>query len=196
MGHGREFWQNVVHWRREWQTTSVFLPWEPHEQYELRLIGMKTICYSICIYSINWQTKRLKLFSNDLSGILYCLPQRIVINIKMHNYFIHSFIWQKFINNPGCACAKETKNDKSWSDLKDLEVELIDCYRSHDREHHNLSCAGFTLLGGVRESSTEGLASDLPLECEEEFSRWGGQGTSCFSKEWESRVCSVDNMGD
>ena len=32
MGHGGEFWQNVVHWRREWQTTSVFLPWEPHEQ--------------------------------------------------------------------------------------------------------------------------------------------------------------------
>ena len=24
----------VVHWRREWQTTSAFLPWEPHEQYE------------------------------------------------------------------------------------------------------------------------------------------------------------------
>ena len=24
----------VVHWRREWHTTSVFLPWEPHEQYE------------------------------------------------------------------------------------------------------------------------------------------------------------------
>ena len=24
-------WQNVVHWRREWQTTSVFLPWEPHD---------------------------------------------------------------------------------------------------------------------------------------------------------------------
>ena len=31
MGHGGV---NVVHWRREWQTTSVFLPWEPHEQYE------------------------------------------------------------------------------------------------------------------------------------------------------------------
>ena len=31
---GRVRWQNVVHWRREWQTTSVFLPWEPHEQYE------------------------------------------------------------------------------------------------------------------------------------------------------------------
>ena len=32
-GRSGEVWQNVVHWRREWQTTSVFLPWE-HEQYE------------------------------------------------------------------------------------------------------------------------------------------------------------------
>ena len=24
MGHGGEFWQNVLHWRREWQSTSVF----------------------------------------------------------------------------------------------------------------------------------------------------------------------------
>ena len=30
---GGEAWQNVVHWRREWQATKVFLPWEPHEQY-------------------------------------------------------------------------------------------------------------------------------------------------------------------
>ena len=29
-----EFWQNVVHWRREWQATSVFLIWEPHKQNE------------------------------------------------------------------------------------------------------------------------------------------------------------------
>ena len=33
-GHGGEVWQNVVHRRREWQTTSAFLPWEPQEQYE------------------------------------------------------------------------------------------------------------------------------------------------------------------
>ena len=25
-------WQNMIRCRREWQTTSVFLPWEPHEQ--------------------------------------------------------------------------------------------------------------------------------------------------------------------
>ena len=33
-GHNEEFWQNVVHWRRKWQTTAVFLPGEPQEQYE------------------------------------------------------------------------------------------------------------------------------------------------------------------
>ena len=27
-------WQNMVHWRREWQTTWVFLLCEPHEQYK------------------------------------------------------------------------------------------------------------------------------------------------------------------
>ena len=33
-GHSEEFWQNVIHWRRVWQTTPVCLPQEPHELYE------------------------------------------------------------------------------------------------------------------------------------------------------------------
>jgi len=34
MGHGEEFWQNVVHWRRGLQTTPIFFLREPHEQDE------------------------------------------------------------------------------------------------------------------------------------------------------------------
>ena len=34
MGHSEELCQNIVHWRRKWQTTPVFLLQEPHEQYE------------------------------------------------------------------------------------------------------------------------------------------------------------------
>ena len=30
-GHGGEFWHNVVHWRREWLPTPIFLPGEFHE---------------------------------------------------------------------------------------------------------------------------------------------------------------------
>ena len=55
MAHGGESWQNVVHQRRKWQTTPVFLPWEPHEQYEIPKrydttkgtlkIGRPPICY-------------------------------------------------------------------------------------------------------------------------------------------------------
>ena len=33
-GHGGKVWQNVVHWRRKWQTTSDFLRWKPHEHYQ------------------------------------------------------------------------------------------------------------------------------------------------------------------
>ena len=33
-GHSEEFWQIMVHWRRDRQITPVFLPQEPHEQYE------------------------------------------------------------------------------------------------------------------------------------------------------------------
>ena len=32
--HSEEFWQNVVHWRKKWQATLIFLPQEPYEQYE------------------------------------------------------------------------------------------------------------------------------------------------------------------
>ena len=41
MGHGGEFWQNVVHWRREWQTTSVFLPWTPCTVWKGKMTGLK-----------------------------------------------------------------------------------------------------------------------------------------------------------
>ena len=33
-GHSGEFWKEVIHWRRKWQTTSVFLLGKTHEQYE------------------------------------------------------------------------------------------------------------------------------------------------------------------
>ena len=32
MDHSEEFWPIVIHLRREWQTTPVFLLWEPHGQ--------------------------------------------------------------------------------------------------------------------------------------------------------------------
>ena len=30
-GQSREFWQNLICWSGQWQTTPVYLPWEPHE---------------------------------------------------------------------------------------------------------------------------------------------------------------------
>ena len=49
-GHGGDVWQNVVHWRREWQTTSVFLPWEPHEQYEKSIQESTKYAYKLFLF--------------------------------------------------------------------------------------------------------------------------------------------------
>ena len=34
MGHSGEFKQNMIHLRKDWQTTPVYLLWEPHELYK------------------------------------------------------------------------------------------------------------------------------------------------------------------
>ena len=41
----------MVHWRREWQTISVFLPWEPHEQYEYLYICITQLAEITLPYS-------------------------------------------------------------------------------------------------------------------------------------------------
>ena len=45
-GHGGDFWQNVIHWRREWQTTSVFLSWEPCKL--LRWVNSTEVDSGVC----------------------------------------------------------------------------------------------------------------------------------------------------
>ena len=67
MGHVGEFGQNVIHWRREWQTTSVFLPWESHGQYEKAKIydserltphvGRCPICYRRTLEKYLWKNE-------------------------------------------------------------------------------------------------------------------------------------------
>ena len=49
----RLVWQNVVHWRREWQTTSVSLPWESHKRYKKQIFSSKQIRLAFrpcCLY--------------------------------------------------------------------------------------------------------------------------------------------------
>ena len=42
ISHRKEFWANMVHWRRNWQHTIVFMPGERHELYEKAKIYDKT----------------------------------------------------------------------------------------------------------------------------------------------------------
>ena len=69
-GHGGEVCQSVVHWRREWQTTSVFLPWEPHEQYEKAKKQTKKdfICSSVYIREGNGNPLQYSCLENHMDG--------------------------------------------------------------------------------------------------------------------------------
>ena len=68
MGHGGEFWQNVVHWRREWQTTSAFFPWESHEQS----VSMKLLSHVplfVIPWTIAYQTPPSRNFPGKSTGM-------------------------------------------------------------------------------------------------------------------------------
>ena len=68
-GHSGEFWQSVVHWRREWQTTPVFLLQQPQEQFEKEKVwGRGWICFilffmqiAICFSSFCWKDNNFPL---------------------------------------------------------------------------------------------------------------------------------------
>ena len=95
-GHGGEFWQNMVHWRREWQTTSVFMPWETHEQsvQSLSRVWLFATPWTIACQaslSINNSQSLLKLMSIESvipsNHLILCgpllLPPSIFPNIRV-----------------------------------------------------------------------------------------------------------------
>ena len=110
-GHGGEFWENVAHWRREWQTTSAFLPWESHEQHEKIRTGTlwllfflqklpknkEKIChiYQIEKSSFNLVIRSIKYFVNIKYEILVILflsllfiSWNIILVYHLRNYLI------------------------------------------------------------------------------------------------------------
>ena len=50
----------MVHWKSEWQTTSVFLPLEPHEQYEQYENPLvKAMVFPVVMYGCeSWTVKK------------------------------------------------------------------------------------------------------------------------------------------
>ena len=71
----------MVHRRREWQTTSVFLPSEPHEQYEQYvIIKLLVILYVTSSYTILAHIKIVhKHCYLDKVGLLQDKPRNHVL---------------------------------------------------------------------------------------------------------------------
>ena len=57
----------MVHWKSEWQTTSVFLPLEPHEQYEQYENPLvKAMVFPVVMYGCeSWTVKKAESRKTD-----------------------------------------------------------------------------------------------------------------------------------
>jgi len=78
---------NVVHWRREWQTTSVFLPWEPHEHYEKAKWQ-----YTALMYSFSY----LEPVCCAMSSSNWCFLTCIQISQEADQVVWYSHLFQNF----------------------------------------------------------------------------------------------------
>ena len=85
-------WGRDLHWRRETQTTSVFLPWEPHKQYEKRSCRKTIPCSS---------EQRQRMKHNNFTYISDSFTICETITCRM---------WMILI-----FCARLLKHKKKWS---------------------------------------------------------------------------------
>ena len=82
MRHSGEF-QSVVHWRREWQTTPVFLPREPHEHEQCVMTSGKFQTLSDIKNYIVLNTLHDWLKSNVLVGMKVICKWQIPMECKI-----------------------------------------------------------------------------------------------------------------
>ena len=88
----------VVHWRREWQTTSVFLPWEPHGTMDWFKIGKgvhQGYVLSSCLFNLYRENTMWNVGLNEAqAGIKIA-----VRNINNLKYADITTLWKKTKRN-------------------------------------------------------------------------------------------------
>ena len=108
MGHGGEFWQNVIHWRREWKITSVFLPWKPHEIFIDRIfmcLFFKSI-HQLFLFIWTLSPLAFKYIIQPLWGKAWTFLEKLKIEltydpeISLLGLYLEKSIVQKDISTP------------------------------------------------------------------------------------------------
>ena len=108
--HNGEFWQNVVHWRRELQTIPVFLPQELYEQYEKAKVndtgrwapqvGRCPIATGEEQRAITSSSGKIELGQNRNGPQLWmCLVVKVKSNAGKEQYYIESGMLGPWVKN-------------------------------------------------------------------------------------------------
>ena len=111
MSHSGEFWENVAHWRRKWQTTQVFLQWE-HQEHDIYMYYLNNkifiIIHNICAYYLyitytnKWYNHYSTLVVNHMNKLfLWKKPSKYFYNFcKYDTLFLYSYNCSTFPKSP------------------------------------------------------------------------------------------------
>ena len=180
MGHSGEFWKNIAHWRREWQITSVFLPWELHVSSVQSLSRVQlfvtswTAVYQASLSIANFQSfiKLLSIKSvMPSNNLILChplllLPSIIPIIRVFSNESILRSRWPKFWSfsfgispsneHPGLICFR-----MAWLDLLAVQGTLKSLLQHHSSKASILQCSAFFTVQLSHPYMTTGKATAL-----------------------------------
>ena len=124
--HGGQFWQNMAHWRREWQNTPVFLPWVPHEQYEKakiwhqKITNLKQQQHSdFSVYTVSFKIRKFGQIPNDIPFQFWASAIQWLSSVQSLSYvWLFATLWT-------VACQASLSNTNSQSFLKVTFGELV-----------------------------------------------------------------------
>ena len=91
----------MVHWRRAWQTTSVFLPWEDHEHSSFNWLHKKTCDKNLPRRQASLTCPRQLLKSSCINKATSYLSKKRIYHIKGNFCFVYkpnNELWELSMN--------------------------------------------------------------------------------------------------
>ena len=126
----------MVHWRTEWQTTSVFLPWEDHEHNLFNWLHKKT-CHKNLPHqqaSLACPLHLLKLsYINKATSCLSKKKKKRIYRIKGNFCFVYkpsNELWELSMN-------LSTVNQLFRFNQRPLDILMISWMADHPKSYHH-----------------------------------------------------------
>ena len=125
MGHSGQFWQNMVHWRSKWKTTSVSMLWASLIAQLVKNPAMQ----ETGVWSLGWEDPLEKGKATHSSGLVWRIPSpqgcresdttkqlSLSLSHSCCENPMNTIKWQK----------KKKKKERKWNTLSFLYISPLE----------------------------------------------------------------------